>query len=75
MRAQFMMGNRTKFLIFGLLFLLAGMAFYAQSNGMISLPFNPPEFSFNLFGFAITLDIALILLGVLLIIISRLFSY
>ncbi|GEM_PF-2910084 len=75
MKAQFMMGGRTKFLLLGLFILLVGGAFYADKMGMFSLPFSLPEMSFEVAGFSLTLEIILILLGLFLILISRLMAY
>ncbi|HDD05144.1 MAG TPA: hypothetical protein ENF51_01495 [Candidatus Aenigmarchaeota archaeon] len=75
MRAQFMMGGRTKFLLLGLLILLVGGASYANKAGMLSLPFSLPEVSFEVAGFSLTLELILILLGFFLILISRLMAY
>ncbi|RLG17212.1 hypothetical protein DRN62_01885 [Nanoarchaeota archaeon] len=75
MKAQFMMGGRTKFLLLGLLILLIGGASYANKAGMLSLPFSLPDMSFNVAGFSLTLEIILVLLGFFFILISRLMAY
>lgn len=73
-KAQMMMGNRTKFLVIGIIIAILGFVLL-----MNLLPFELPidlnQPVFELIGFGLTIPMILVLLGVVLMGISRVFSY
>ena len=74
MKAQFMWSNRTKFLLFGIIVLVFGAAIYMNLLPF-ELPIDTSNPLFDLMGFGITLPILLILVGIILMLISRILPY
>ncbi len=67
-----MMGNRTKFLLLGIIIAVLGVVFFMN---LIPLPFDMTVPIFDLLGFGLTIPLLMIIIGVLLAGISRLFSF
>ena len=74
MKAQFMWSNRTKFLLFGIIVLAFGISIYMDLLPF-ELPFDTSNPLFDLMGFGITLPILFILVGIILMLISRILPY